>query len=129
MGATGRRKPAPGGRRSPGSELRSVPRGPVATQKRPARKRRRRTWRSCSERPSLSPLAGSEGVPEVVFRDLPAEDNAGDAREVVVQARPESGVDDLVAEVVWRVEVPYRVQVPGRPGGVEAVNVEVDLVG
>jgi len=33
-------------------------------------------------------IDGPEGMPEVVFRDLPAEDDAGDAREVVVQARP-----------------------------------------
>ena len=45
-----------------------------------------------------------------------------------MQPSPESGVDDLVAELVRRVEVPDRVQVPGRPGGVEAVNVQVDLV-
>jgi hypothetical protein len=43
-------------------------------------------------------------------------------------ARPESGVDDFVAEVVRHVEVPHRVEVPGRPGRVEAVNVKVDLV-
>jgi hypothetical protein len=42
-----------------------------------------------------------------------------------VQPRPESGVDDLVAELVGGVEVPDRVQVPSRPGGVEAVNVQV----
>jgi hypothetical protein len=43
---------------------------------------------------------GSEGVPEVVFRDLAAEDNAGDAREAVVQPGPESRVDDLVIELL-----------------------------
>src|SRR6266545_8033476 len=69
-----------------------------------------------------------EGVPEVEVRDLAAEDDAGHAGEVVVQARPEAGVDDLVAEVVRRVEVPYRVQVPRRPGRIEPVDIEVDLV-
>jgi DNA-binding CsgD family transcriptional regulator len=61
---------------------------------------------------------GSEGVLEVEVRDFAAEDNAGHAREVVVQPGPESGIDDLVTEVVEHVEVPHRVQVSGRPGGV-----------
>ena len=34
-----------------------------------------------------------------------------------------------LAEVIRHVEVPHRVQVPGRPGRVEAVNIEVDVVG
>jgi hypothetical protein len=42
---------------------------------------------------------GPEGVPEVVFRDLAAKDDAGNAREAVVQPRPQSGIDDLVPEV------------------------------
>lgn len=67
-------------------------------------------------------------VPEVEFRDLAAEDNAGDAREAVVQPCPESGADDLVAEIVWHVEATRRVQVPGRPGGVEPVDIQADLV-
>src|SRR6266516_7924265 len=53
---------------------------------------------------------GSEGVPEVEVRDVAAEDDAGDAREAVVQACPESGVDDLVAELVWHVGVSQRVR-------------------
>src|SRR6266511_5005740 len=73
-------------------------------------------------------VEGSEGVRQVEGRELAAEDNAGDAGEVVVQPRPESGVDDLVAEVVGHVEVPHGIQVPGRPGGVEAVDIEADLV-
>ena len=73
-------------------------------------------------------LDRSEGVPEVELRDLVAEDDAGDAGEAVVQARPEAGVNDLVAEVVRPVEVPYRVQVPRRPGRIEPVDIEIDLV-
>src|SRR5256886_10446077 len=57
---------------------------------------------------------GSKGVPDVEVRDLAAEDDAGDAGEVGVQARPESGVDDLVAGVARRGEVPYRGQGPRR---------------
>ena len=43
---------------------------------------------------------------EVEVRDLPADDNPGDAGKVVVHPCPESSVDNLVAEVVRRVEVP-----------------------
>ena len=50
-----------------------------------------------------------EGVPEVEVRDLAAQDDPGDGREPVVQPCPESSVDDLAAEVVRPVEVPYRV--------------------
>src|SRR5262249_3544554 len=78
----------------------------------------------------MSGLAdGLEGVVEVVFGDLAAEGDAGDAGEAVVQPGPEPGVDDLAAEVAGRGEVPHRVQVPGRPGGVEAVDVQADLAG
>ena len=45
-----------------------------------------------------------------------------------MKPRPDSSVDNLLAEVVRHVEVPYRVQVPRRPGRVEAVDIEVDLV-
>jgi hypothetical protein len=54
-------------------------------------------------------VEGSEGVLEIEGRDLAAEDNAGHAREAVVQPCPESGVDDLMTEVAWPVEVPHRV--------------------
>jgi hypothetical protein len=73
--------------------------------------------RGCRARGGASPsrsdwralVDGLEGVPEVVLRDLASEDDAGDAGEVVVQPRPQSGVDDLVTEVVGHVEVPHRV--------------------
>jgi hypothetical protein len=42
-------------------------------------------------------VEGSEGVPEVEVRDLAAEDNAGDAREVVVQPGP-----DRASMISWR---------------------------
>src|SRR6266516_3125770 len=72
---------------------------------------------------------GSEGVPEVVVRDVAAEDNAGDTREAVVQTRPDSGVDDLAPELAGRFKVDHRIQISGRPGGVEAMDVEVNLIG
>jgi len=46
---------------------------------------------------------------EVEVRDLPAKDNTGDTREVVVQPCPESSVNNLLPEVARPVEVPYRV--------------------
>src|SRR4026207_1690680 len=42
---------------------------------------------------------------------------------------PDSSVDNLVAEVVNPVEVPYRIQVPGRPGGLEPGDIKVGVVG
>ena len=45
-----------------------------------------------------------------------------------MQPCPESGVDNFLAEVISHIEVPYRVQVPGRSGGVEPVNIEVDFI-
>jgi hypothetical protein len=68
-------------------------------------------------------------VLEVVHSDLTAEDDAGDAGEVLVQSGPEPRVDDFVAEVIRHLEVPQRVHVSGRSGGVEPVNINVDLVG
>ena len=70
-----------------------------------------------------------EGVLEVELRDLAAESNAGDTREVIVQSRPDTGVHDFLPQVVRHVEVPHRVQVPGRTCRVEAVNIEVDVAG
>jgi hypothetical protein len=60
---------------------------------------------------------GSEGVPEVVFGDLAAEDDAGDAREVVVQPCPQSGADDLVAEVVGVSKCRTAFRFPAGPTG------------
>ena len=68
-------------------------------------------------------------VSEVVLRDVAAKDDAGDAREAVVQARPDPRVDDLRAKVVRRFEVAHGIEVSGRPRGIEAVDVEVDVVG
>ena len=70
-----------------------------------------------------------EGVHEVKVRDVAAEDDAGDAREVVVQSGQDSRLDDLVAKVIRHVEVPHRIHVSGRSSGVEPVNIEIDLVG
>src|SRR4051812_48046979 len=56
-----------------------------------------------------SSVAGLKGVPQVVLRDLSAEYDSGDAREVVVDARPQPGLNDLRAEVVRRVEVTHSV--------------------
>jgi hypothetical protein len=47
---------------------------------------------------------------------------------MVVQPSPDAGVDDFAAEVIRRVEVPHRIQVAGRPGRVEAVDVDIDRV-
>ena len=66
---------------------------------------------------------------EVESRHITAEDLTGNTGEVVVQPRPDTGVDDFLPEVIRHVEVPYRVQIIGRPGRVEAVNIEVDVVG
>ena len=66
---------------------------------------------------------------EVESRHVTAEDLTGDAGEVIVQPCPDTGVDDFLPEVVRHVEVPYRVQVIRRTCRVEAVNIEVDLIG
>ena len=58
-----------------------------------------------------------------------AQKHTGDAGEAVVEAAPDARVDDLGSHVVGRVEVLYRVQVSGRPAGIEAVDVEIDLTG
>jgi len=77
-----------------------------------------------------SSVAGLKGVPQVVLRDLSAEDDSGDAREVVVHARPQPGLNDLRAEVCApdgetrdrdRQCEPSRSGVAGRPAtGLEA---------
>lgn len=67
-------------------------------------------------------------MPEVVLRDVTAEDDAGDTGEVVVQSRPEARIDNLVAKIVRHVEVPNGIQVPGRPAGVEAVDVKIEAL-
>ncbi len=51
---------------------------------------------------------------EVEVRDLPADDNTGDTGEVVVQPCPESGVDDILAEVV---KCRTASKFPGGPAG------------
>ena len=66
---------------------------------------------------------------EVESRHVTAEDGPGDTGEVIVQPRPDTGVDDFLSQVVRHVEVPYRVQVIRRTCRVEAVNIEVDLIG
>ena len=50
-----------------------------------------------------------EGLPEIEFRHVTAEDGTGNTREVVVQPRPDTGVDDFLPQVVRHVEVPHRV--------------------
>src|SRR6266436_5530272 len=68
-------------------------------------------------------------MPEVVLRNVAAERYARDAGEVVMQARPEARIDNLVAEVIRHVEVVHSVQVPGRASGVEAVDVKIETLG
>src|SRR4029453_7189999 len=88
-----------------------------------------RPWAGALPEPrSRMPADGLQRVREVVLGDVAAEDDAGDAREVVVQPRPKSSIDDLVSEVVGLVEVPHCVQVAWRPSGVEPVDVDVDLI-
>ena len=70
-----------------------------------------------------------EGVLEVELRDLAAQDGTGDTGEVIVQSRPDTGVNDFLPQIVRHVEVPYRVQVIRRTCRVEAVDIEVDVVG
>ena len=65
---------------------------------------------------------------QVVLRDLTAELDAGLAGEAVVDAAPDAGVDDLGPEIGGRREVTHGVQVAGRPGRVEAVDVDVDRI-
>src|SRR5436309_14189087 len=74
-------------------------------------------------------LATQECVLEVVLRDVLAESDSGEARERIVHAGPQPGVDDLGAELVDRDEMPDCVQVAGRTRGVEAVDVTVDQAG
>jgi hypothetical protein len=49
----------------------------------------------------------SKGVPEVVLRDLASKDHPRDAGEVVMQACPESCIDNLVTKIVRHLEMPY----------------------
>src|SRR5690242_7688241 len=70
-----------------------------------------------------------EGVVKAVVRDLLPELDSGLTGPAVMESAPKSRVDDLLAELICRVEVVHGVQVSGRSGGVEAVDVEVDLVG
>ena len=67
-------------------------------------------------------------MPEVVLRNVAAEHDAGDAGEVVMQSRPEARIDNLVEKIVRHVEVPNGVQVPGRAGGVKAVDVKIEAL-
>src|SRR6266550_4090268 len=50
------------------------------------------------------------------------------AGTAVVDAAPESRVDDLLPELLCRVKVVHSIQVPREPGGVEAMDVEIDVV-
>ena len=73
-------------------------------------------------------LDGLEGVAQVEVRHVTAEDHTGNTGEVVVQTRPDTGVDDFLAEVVRHVEVSHRVHVSERSSRIEPVNIKVDLV-
>src|SRR6478752_3155979 len=68
-------------------------------------------------------------VLEVVLCNVAAHDDAGDAREAVVQSRPDPRVDDPAPKLVRGFEVEHGIEVSGRPRRIEAVDVEVDLVG
>ena len=74
-------------------------------------------------------VGGFESVIEAVVGDFPPEMDADLAGPAVVEAAPEPRVDDLLAELVCRVEVVHGIEVSGRSGGVEAADVEIDLVG
>src|SRR6266498_2266922 len=80
-------------------------------------------------RPTPGGLAErSKGLPQVVVRDVAPENDTSHAGEVIVQACPEARINDLVAKIVRHVEVAYRIQVAGRAGGVEAVDIEVEAL-
>jgi hypothetical protein len=74
-------------------------------------------------------LDGLEGMPHVEVGHVTAENHAGDTGEVVVQSRPDTRVDNFLAEVVRHIEVSHGVHVPGRSGGVEPMNIKVDARG
>src|SRR5262249_14163583 len=82
-----------------------------------------------SDRLEVALRDGLESVAQVEVRHVTAEDRTGYTGEVVVQPRPDTGVDDFLAEVIRHVEMLHRVQVSGGSGGVEAVDIQVDLSG
>src|SRR3954451_1209052 len=87
-----------------------------------------RAW--CTTPSLLSDSAGGfESLVQAVVRDLLSEMDARLARAAVVDGGPEPRTDDLLPELVSRFEVVHGIEVAGRPGGVEAVDVEVDLLG
>ena len=45
-----------------------------------------------------------------------------------MQACPEPCIENLVAKIVRHFEVPYRIQIRGRTGGVEAVEIEIEAL-
>ena len=53
----------------------------------------------------------------------------GFSRIAVVQARPQSCLDDFTPQLLRRIEVAYGVQVSRAAIGIEAVNIEVDVPG
>ena len=63
------------------------------------------------------------------MRDLLSEMDSGLAGAAVVEAAPEPRADDLFAELVCCVEVMRGSEVSGRSVGVEAGDVEIDLIG
>ena len=63
------------------------------------------------------------------MRDLLSEVDAHLAGTAVVDSAPEPRADDLFAELFCRVEVVHRIEVSGESDGVEAADVEVDLIG
>ena len=72
---------------------------------------------------------GLECVVKAEVRDLLSEMDAHLTGPTVVDAAPEPRADDLLAELGCRVEVVHGIEVSGGSGGVEAADVEVDLIG
>ena len=67
-------------------------------------------------------------MPEVVLRDMATKDHPGDTGKVVVQARPEPCIDDLVAKVIRHFEIVYGIQVASWSGCIETMDLQVEAL-
>src|SRR5881628_1274314 len=83
--------------------------------------------RSGARPPTRLVVVGPECVRQIPVRDVPSERGACKAGEAVVQASPDACVRDFCDQVVAPEEVMNGVEVPRRPGGIEAGDVEVDV--
>src|SRR5215213_10627230 len=68
-----------------------------------------------------------EGAAKIVFRDLAPQHHAGHAREVVVQPREQTRLDDLIAQIVGTSEGPDRIKIARCAGRIETTNFEHEI--